>query len=79
MQLWAMIETALAVFRLEEIAGADAATVAWAARVREAFGKPENDQKGVLSLDGVMVERLHLAEAERVLALDAAFHATRNM
>jgi citrate lyase beta subunit len=33
----------------------------------------------VLSLDGVMVERLHLAEAERVLALDAAIQATRNM
>jgi citrate lyase subunit beta/citryl-CoA lyase len=50
----------------------DAATVAWSQRVKEAFEKPENARKGVLSLDGVMVERLHLAEAERVLALDAA-------
>ena len=56
----------------------DAATVAWASRVKEAFGKTENARKGVLSLDGVMVERLHLAEAERVLALDASIRATRN-
>ena len=57
----------------------DATTVAWATRVKEAFGKPENAQKGVLSLEGVMVERLHLGEAERVLALDAAIRATRNV
>jgi citrate lyase subunit beta/citryl-CoA lyase len=56
----------------------NAATVAWAQRVKEAFGKPENARKGALSLDGVMVERLHLAEAERVLALDAAIRVTRN-
>jgi citrate lyase subunit beta / citryl-CoA lyase len=55
----------------------DAATVAWAERVKAAFGKPENARKGVLSLDGVMVERLHLAEAERILAMDAAIRATR--
>src|ERR1700730_2164646 len=56
----------------------DAATVAWAESVKAAFGQPENAQKGVLSLDGVMVERLHLVEAERVLAMDAAIRATRN-
>jgi citrate lyase subunit beta/citryl-CoA lyase len=55
----------------------DAATVAWAERVKAAFGQPENAREGVLSLDGVMVERLHLAEAERVLATDAAIRATR--
>jgi citrate lyase subunit beta/citryl-CoA lyase len=57
----------------------DAAAVSWAERVKAAFGKPENAQKGVLSLDGVMVERLHLAQAERILALDAAIRATRNV
>jgi citrate lyase subunit beta/citryl-CoA lyase len=53
----------------------DGPTVSWAERVKVAFGKPENAQKGVLSLDGVMVERLHLTEAERILALDAAIRA----
>jgi citrate lyase subunit beta / citryl-CoA lyase len=57
----------------------DDATVAWAGRVKAEFGKPENARKGVLSLDGVMVERLHLAEAERLLAMDAAIRATRNV
>jgi citrate lyase subunit beta/citryl-CoA lyase len=56
----------------------DGATVAWAERVKEAFGRPENAQKGVLSLDGVMIERLHLAQAERILALNSAIRATRN-
>jgi len=55
------------------------ATVAWAERVKEAFGKPGNARKGVLSLDGVMVERLHLVEAERVLALNAAIRAIGNV
>jgi citrate lyase beta subunit len=35
----------------------------------EAFADPANDDKGVLEIDGVMVERLHLAEAERLVAL----------
>lgn len=34
-----------------------------------AFVEPENADKGVLDIDGVMVERLHLAEAERLVAL----------
>lgn len=34
-----------------------------------AFADPANDDKGVLEVDGVMVERLHLAEAERLVAL----------
>jgi citrate lyase subunit beta/citryl-CoA lyase len=37
-----------------------------------AFARPENQAKGVIALDGRMVERLHLAEAERVLVLAAA-------
>lgn len=34
-----------------------------------AFADPANANKGVLEIDGVMVERLHLAEAERLVAL----------
>ena len=39
-----------------------------ATRVVEAFAEPENLGKGVIQLDGRMVERLHLAQAEAVLA-----------
>ena len=37
-----------------------------------AFARPENSDKAVIALDGRMLERLHLAEAERVLVLAAA-------
>jgi citrate lyase subunit beta/citryl-CoA lyase len=46
-----------------------AEAVAWAERVVAAFATPEAAGKGAIPLDGAMVERLHLAEAERVLAL----------
>ncbi|MEO4001189.1 CoA ester lyase [Mesorhizobium sp. CAU 1732] len=36
--------------------------------VRAAFALPENEKKGVISIDGRMIERLHLDQAERVLA-----------
>ncbi|MHB2267496.1 HpcH/HpaI aldolase/citrate lyase family protein [Aliihoeflea sp. PC F10.4] len=36
--------------------------------IRAAFSAPENAGKGVLSIDGRMVERLHLEQAERLLA-----------
>jgi citrate lyase subunit beta/citryl-CoA lyase len=39
-----------------------------AERIRAAYALPENAGKGVISLDGRMVERLHLAQAERLLA-----------
>ncbi len=37
-----------------------------------AFALPENQDKGVIALDGRMLERLHLEQAERVLVLYAA-------
>jgi citrate lyase subunit beta/citryl-CoA lyase len=37
-----------------------------------AFALPENSDKAVIALDGRMIERLHLTEAERVLTLAAA-------
>ena len=42
--------------------------MAHARAVVEVFARPENAEKGVVSLDGQMVERLHLEMAERVLA-----------
>jgi len=48
----------------DEIAGARA--------IADAFALPDHAGKGVIRLDGRMVERLHLKEAERVLAMAAA-------
>ena len=42
--------------------------LAWAHTIVTAFAKPENADKGAIRLDGEMVERLHLAEAEATLA-----------
>ena len=44
------------------------AALAEAEKIVAAFGRPENAGKGVISLDGRMVERLHLAQAEKLLA-----------
>lgn len=49
----------------------DAAAVEAARAIVEAFAAPENADKGAIRLDGRMVERLHLRQAERTLA--AAF------
>ena len=58
----AQIEPALAAF------SPSAEAVAEAEAIRSAFARPENAGKGVISIDGRMVERLHLAQAERLLA-----------
>jgi len=52
-----------------------AAEVDWAQRVEAEFARPENAHKGALRLDGTMIERLHLAQARQVLALEAAIRA----
>jgi citrate lyase subunit beta/citryl-CoA lyase len=43
----------------------------WARQVAQAFAAPENAGKGAIRVAGEMVERLHLAEAERTLAIAA--------
>lgn len=43
--------------------------------VRDAFALAENRDKGVIALNGRMVERLHLAQAEKLLAKVAAIGA----
>lgn len=50
----------------------DAAEVDWAQRVINAFKLPENESRGVITVEGKMVERLHLAMAERLAALAEA-------
>jgi len=47
----------------------------WARRIVEAFDSPENAAKGVLRVEGRMVERLHLAEAQRLIAVAEAIAA----
>lgn len=49
--------------------------VAWARTVAAAFELPENAGKGVLRVEGRMVERLHLAEARRLIAVSEAIAA----
>ena len=58
----AQIEPANKAFSPSEAAVAEAHVIV------EAFAKDENTGKGVISVDGRMVERLHLAQAERLLA-----------
>jgi len=43
--------------------------VAWSKRIIRAFDAPGNSQKGVITVDGKMVERLHLVQAQRTVAI----------
>jgi citrate lyase subunit beta/citryl-CoA lyase len=47
----------------------DAAAIAAARRIVEAFASPENAGRGAIRVAGQMVERLHLVQAQRTLAL----------
>lgn len=53
--------------------GAEA--VADAQKIVDAFGLADNADKGVISLDGKMVERLHLEQAQTLLARQAVIDA----
>lgn len=44
-----------------------AARIAWGRAVIAAFACPENAGRGAIRVDGAMVERLHLAEARRIV------------
>lgn len=46
--------------------------VAWARKIIAAFEQPENQGKGVINLDGRMVERLHCEMARRTVAIAEA-------
>ena len=48
--------------------GASPAEVEWANKVVAAFAAPEADGLGVIRVDGEMVERLHLVQAQSLLA-----------
>ncbi|MGZ6019140.1 MAG: HpcH/HpaI aldolase/citrate lyase family protein [Phenylobacterium sp.] len=55
----------------------EAEAVAWARTVAAAFDSPENSGKGVLKVEGRMVERLHLEEARRLIAVAEAIAAVQ--
>ncbi len=52
-----------------------AADVEWARKMIAAFDLPENKSKGVVSIDGRMVERLHAEMARRTVAIGEAIAA----
>lgn len=58
----AQIETAL------EAYSPSAEEATWANQVIAAFNQPENHSKGAISLNGTMVEQLHIRQAQRILA-----------
>jgi citrate lyase subunit beta/citryl-CoA lyase len=47
----------------------DDAAVDWARQIINAFDQPDNQAKGAIQIDGKMVERLHLVQAQRTIAL----------
>jgi len=49
--------------------------VIWAAAVVAAFAEPQNEGRGALRVEGRLAERLHLAEARRLLDLAASIQA----
>ncbi len=49
--------------------------VEWSRKIIAAFALPENDRKGVITVEGRMVERLHLAMARRVVTIAEAIAA----
>jgi citrate lyase subunit beta/citryl-CoA lyase len=51
--------------------------VTQARKIIAAFDLPENKNKGVVSLDGRMVERLHAEMARRTVAIADAIEARR--
>jgi citrate lyase subunit beta/citryl-CoA lyase len=49
--------------------------IAWAVKVAGAFDLPDNADKGAVSIDGRMVERLHIEPARRLLEMAEAIAA----
>ncbi len=60
-----------------EVFSPSAQDVAWARQVIAAFDLPENKGKGVLSIDGRMVERLHAEMARRTVMIAEAIAQQR--
>lgn len=59
-----------------DVLSPDPAEVAWAHRIVAAFEAPDAQGKGVISIDGRMVELLHVEMARRTIAIAEAITAT---
>lgn len=51
--------------------------VTWSRAIIKAFEQPENVHKGVITVEGKMVERLHLVQARRTVAIAEAIEVMR--
>jgi citrate lyase subunit beta/citryl-CoA lyase len=51
--------------------------VGWSRAIIAAFDEPENAHKGVITVQGKMVERLHLVQAKRTVAIAEGIEAMR--
>jgi citrate lyase subunit beta/citryl-CoA lyase len=60
-----------------EIFAPPAADVAWARKIIAAFDQPENKGKGVITVEGRMVELLHAEMAHRTVAIAEAIDSMR--
>ena len=63
------------VAKANEVFAPPAAEVAFAAKIVAAFDQPENQGKGVITVDGRMVELLHAEMARRTLAIAKAIES----
>lgn len=61
-----------------EVFAPDPDDVAWSRTILAAFEKPENKSKGVINIDGRMVELLHADMAKRTVALADAIAARKS-
>ena len=59
-----------------EVFSPSAIEITWADAVVAAFALPENQGKGAISVEGKMVELLHLEQARRICAVAAAIECT---
>ena len=53
--------------------------VSWARKIIAFFEEPENAHKGVIVVEGKMVERLHLVQAKRTVAIAETIAAMRKV
>lgn len=63
------------IFMANQVFAPSATQVAWARKVIAAFDRPENAGKGVITIDGRMVELLHAVMARRTVAVADAIAA----
>jgi citrate lyase subunit beta/citryl-CoA lyase len=60
-----------------EVFSPTAEEVTWSRAIIQAFAEPENARLGVITVEGKMVERLHLVQAKRTVAIAEAIEAMR--